>query len=254
MSRKEARSEIDFPMIMGSAYRNLLEAFKYILQFRIDIGQLKYQMVFIGFECLPMILILSSVGSMILSINTAFELNHHGGREVIGFLIATANLREILPVFISFAIGARCGTAITAEISTMKVTEQIDALKVLKTNPIYFLLSPKIVAGIILCPFLLAMAAIVSTFAAMIVANLSVGLEFEQFLDSAWKAMIKEDLWYPLIKAEIFIIYAILINVTMGLNCYGGAREVGLATTRATAWVMIGIIILDSIITPMMYG
>lgn len=238
---------------MGSAVKKSFTAFVFILQGKIDFGQLRKELIFIGYECLPMILALTAITSMIITINTAVELNNRGGRELVGSLIAVADLREILPLFIAFAIAARCGTAITAEIATMKVTEQIDALKMMRVDPLQYLMAPKLLAAILLSPFLVAIASFASIFAGVLVAKLAIGLEAVQFLDQAWKEISLKEYFYPLLKTVIFSVYAISMNVTYGLDCRGGAKDVGLATSQATATAMVGIIIIDGFLTPILY-
>lgn len=239
--------------LFGSAVLYFFSALKYIFSFKINIKQLVNNLVFLGYESLAMILILSAIATMILTLNTSIELNNQGGRELVGALIAIANLREIIPIFIAFAIAARCGTAFTAEISTMKVTEQIDVLRVLRIDPVYYLLAPVLLAVFLLSPFLLSITSITSIVAGMLVAKLSIGLECSEFLDSAWATLSLKEYYYPLIKTIIFSIYALTVNITMGLNCSGGAREVGMTTTRATALVIVGIIVIDGILTLILY-
>ncbi len=248
-----ASDKASFSEIAGSALLYLIKSFKYILKGEIQKEQFVSRLLFIGYESILMVVALCSLASMILTYNTAIELTKHGGRELVGALIAVADLREIIPIFIGFAIAARCGTALTAEISTMKVTEQIDVLRVLKIDPIYFLLAPTILAVILLAPLILAIALIISTFAGMMVAKLVINLEFAEFLESAWGVLGLKEYFYPLIKTEIFCIYALLINITMGLNCSGGAKEVGMTTTKATALVIVGIVILDGFLTPLLF-
>jgi phospholipid/cholesterol/gamma-HCH transport system permease protein len=237
----------------GYVTGNIVRAFAYILTNKIEGKEFKNQLVFIGYESLSMIIVLTAIASMILTVNTAIELTNHGGRELIGALISVADLREIIPIFIAFAIAARCGTATTAEIATMKVTDQIDVLRVIKVDPVYFLLVPRLLAAMLLSPLLLAIAAFVGMIAGMLVSKVAVNLEYTQFLDSAWKVVDLKEYFYPLIKTEIFAIYSIAVNVSMGLDCSGGAKEVGLATTKATAFVIVGIIVIDSILTPILY-
>jgi phospholipid/cholesterol/gamma-HCH transport system permease protein len=244
----------NFLELLGSALLHLKDSFFDILRLKIQKEQLVSRLKFIGIGSLPMILILSSLGTMILTVNTAIELSGRGGRDLIGALIALAALREIIPIFISFAISARCGTALTAEIATMKVTDQIDVLRVLKISPIYYLLTPSLVAVFLLSPFLLALSSVLSIFAGMITAKALVGISFNEFLDSAWRVVSMKEYFYPLIKTITFSLYALLLNISMGLNCTGGAKEVGLTTTRSTALVIVGIIILDGILTPILHG
>lgn len=249
----KSKLDFNFFVVFGLACKNLLEALKLIIKGQIEFDQFKRNLIFIGYECLPIIIALTCVSCMIMTLNTATELNNFGGRELIGPLVSVSNLREILPMFIAFAIAARCGTAMAAEISTMKVTEQIDALKVMNAGPIYFIVAPRLLATICIIPFLLAIASILSTYSGMLIAKLITNLEFEYFLETAWKAISIKEYTYPLIKTEIFSVFSILVNISLGLACRGGAREVGITTTTATAIVMIGIIVLDGILTPLLY-
>ncbi len=242
-----------FLLIQGSAVSKLLPALGFIFRAKIDLQQLRKQLVFIGYECLPMVIALTALASMILTVNIAVELNSRGGRELIGALIAVADLREILPLFTAFAVAARCGTAITAETASMKVTEQVDALRVFRVDPIYYLLAPRLLATFLLGPLLVAIALITSLAAGLFVAWASVGLEPVQFLEQAWRELTLKEYYYPLLKTEIFTLYAILTSVSYGLDCKGGAREVGIATTQATAMIMVAIIVLDGILTSILY-
>lgn len=245
--------QASFLELLGSAMLYLWKSFLYIFRGAIHKEQLVSRLVFLGYESILMVIALCALATMILTYNTGVELTHHGGRELVGALVAMADLREIIPIFIGFAIAARCGTALTAEISTMKVSEQIDVLRVLKIDPIYFLLSPTLFAVIVLAPLILAIAIITSLFSGMLVAKSAIGIEFTEFLESAWRYLGLKEYFYPLIKTEIFCIYSLLINITMGLNCAGGAKEVGEATTRATALVIVGIVVLDGFLTPLLF-
>lgn len=200
-----------------------------------------------------MVVLLTGIAAMILTLNTAIELTNHGGRELVGGLIAIANFREIVPIFIAFALSACCGTALTAEFSTMKVTEQIDVLRVFKIDPIYYLFAPTLLAVIILAPLLFGIASFATICAGMIVAKISVGLEFTEFLDSAWQSLTLKEFFYPIFKLELFCIFAVTLSMVMGLICEGGAKEVGITTTKATALVLVGIVIIDGIVTPLLY-
>lgn len=242
-----------FLNLIGLLAKNFYFSLLYLIKFRIQKREFIQQLIFIGYESLPMALVLSSLASMILTLNTALELNNHGGRELVGALTAISNQREILPLFVAFGIAARCGTSMTAEISTMKVTEQIDVLKVLRIDPLYYLLVPRILAVVLLMPFIIAIATLVNFLASMLVAKYSINIEFATFLDSAKKAIDLKEYFFPLIKAEIFGVYAVLMSVSMGLSVSGGAKEVGLTTTLSTAYVIVGIIILNSVITPVLY-
>lgn len=242
-----------FLEIVGNITPAFFKSLKMIANNRISVKETISKAALIGYESLPMIMILIAIGTSILTLNTSVELVKQGGRDLIGALIITANLREIVPIFIAFGIAARCGTSFTAEVSTMNVFEQIDVLKVLKIDPIYHILVPALFSVIILSPLLLSISSVVSVFTGMSVAKLAVNLEMSEFLESAWKVVTIKDYLYPLIKTEIFCVYAVLVNIVMGLMCEGGAREVGITTTKATAIVIMGVVLLDGLLTPLLY-
>jgi phospholipid/cholesterol/gamma-HCH transport system permease protein len=126
---------------LGLCFLNFYLSLKQIVTFRVEKTELVRQLVFIAYESLPMILVLTCVSSLIITVNTATELIKYGGRELIGAAITLSNLQEITPIFIAFAITARCGTAFTAEIATMKISDQLDALKIMKIDQLYYLMS-----------------------------------------------------------------------------------------------------------------
>lgn len=239
--------------IIGNIVPALIKSMQMIFQGRIPLKETLSRSSLIAYESLPMILILIIIGTSILTLNTSTELVKQGGRDLIGALIILANSREIVPIFIAFGIAARCGTAFTAEIATMKISDQIDVLKVLKVDPLYYLMVPALLSVIIFAPLLLGISTVVAMFTGMSVAKIAVDLEMSEFIDSAWKVVSLKDYFYPLLKTEIFCIYCVLINISMGLLCEGGAREVGMTTTKATALVVIGVIILDGILTSILY-
>ena len=112
---------------------------------------------------------------MIITVNTATELAKYGGRELIGAAITLSNLQEITPIFISFAIMARCGTAFTAEIATMKISDQINALKIMSDRSFILFTYTEITCNYFeVTPFILAISAFVSTVSGMIMANISI--------------------------------------------------------------------------------
>jgi phospholipid/cholesterol/gamma-HCH transport system permease protein len=238
---------------LGLCFLNFYLSLKQIVTFRVEKTELVRQLVFIAYESLPMILVLTCVSSLIITVNTATELIKYGGRELIGAAITLSNLQEITPIFIAFAITARCGTAFTAEIATMKISDQLDALKIMKIDQLYYLMTPKLFAIILLTPFVLAISALVSMVSGMLMANYAIKLEYFEFLDSAWRYASLKEYFYPLIKAEIFNIYTVVVCVTCALTAGDSSKDVGIATSRASTAVLIGVVIINGFLTPIMY-
>jgi phospholipid/cholesterol/gamma-HCH transport system permease protein len=234
---------------IGFCIYNFLESIKQIFSNRIENTQFVKEAVFIAYESLPMILVLTAVSSMIITVNTATELVRYGGRELIGGAVSISNLQEITPIFIAFALAARCGTAITAEIATMKVTEQLNALYIFRIDRLYYLLTPKILAALLLSPFIYMMSCIVSLLAGMIMCYFLVDLEFYEFLESAWKFTKLHEFYKPLLKTEIFTMYTIVVCVSLALRCENNSKAVGLVTSFASTLSIIGVVIINGFLT-----
>ena len=148
---------------------------------------------------------------------------------------------------------ARCGTAYTAEIASMKISDQINALQIMKVDPLYYLLTPRLLAIILITPFILAISAFCSTIAGMLMANISIKLEYVEFLDSAWRYATMKEYLYPLVKTIIFNVFMVIVVVSTALSCGKSSKDVGLATSRASTMVIIGVVVLNGFLTPILY-
>jgi phospholipid/cholesterol/gamma-HCH transport system permease protein len=136
----------------------------------------------------------------------------------------------------------------------MKVTEQIDALKILKVDPAYYLILPRIVAGMLMVPLVTILAEFIGVLGGMIVAKIVVNLHFNRFIDSVWRLTTTYDIRMSLVKAMVFGLLITIICTTIGLLTKGGAKEVGKATTRAAIWTASAVILADYILTWIFYG
>jgi phospholipid/cholesterol/gamma-HCH transport system permease protein len=211
------------------------------------------QAAIIGFDSAPIALIISLVSGAVLTLQVAQQFILNGADSYIGGLVSVAIIREMAPLFASLAIGARAGTAITAEIANMKVTEQIDALRVLRVDPVYYLVVPRIVAAIIMLPLVTIIADVVGVLGGMIVAKVIVNLHFNRYLQSAWRFTDTYDIQVSLAKAMCFGLLIAITCTTIGLLTQGGAKEVGKSTTKAAIWTATAIIIADYITTWIFY-
>jgi phospholipid/cholesterol/gamma-HCH transport system permease protein len=158
------------------------------------------------------------------------------------------------PIFTAMAVGARSGTAMAAEIANMAVTQQLDALHIMRINPIRYLLAPRLLACILCMPLITMLSEAVGIVGGMLTAWWSARIHFHMFLDSVWLNLEPYDIEVSLLKAVIFGVLLAGITVTVGLNTRGGARHVGLAATYATVWSTITIIIADFFLTWMFFG
>ena len=200
-----------------------------------------------------MVILMTTFSGMVIALETADWLQKYGARDAVGALLCYSSITEIAPVFVSFAIGAQAGTAITAELAHMQITEQISAMRLSKVNPINYLVCPRLVAMIYSLPVAVIIGAFFSILGAMFVANHLANIEPLIFLDSVWRALKVRDIFYALIKAFVLANYLIAIHTAFGLGTRGGAKEVGAMTSLSTIWATVGIICIDAALGYLMY-
>ena len=238
---------------LGLSIILLLKSYLGIFSFKIPPKQILEEIVMIGFNTLPMVILITSFSGMVISLETANWLEKYGGRESIGALICITSIVEIAPVFVSFAIGAQAGTAITAELGHMQITEQISAMRLSKVNPINHLVATKLTAAIYSLPLAIIIGAFFSILGGMLVAHLQAHIEYSIFIDSVWRGMKLKDIFYSLIKGIILANYLIAIHTAFGLGTRGGAKEVGQMTSLSTIWLASGIVCIDAFLDYFMY-
>lgn len=238
---------------IGHCTQNLLKSLSFLAKGQISLKNTLIQSAIIGFDSAPIAIIISLVSGSVLTLQIAKQFIQNGADAYIGGLVGVAIIREMAPLFASLAIGARAGTAIAAEIANMKVTEQVDALRLLRVDPIYYLVLPRILAGAIMIPLTTILAMFLGIVGGMIVARITVGLHFNRFINSVWLYTEMSDIYTSLLKAMVFGILITLICATIGLLTKGGAKEVGRATTKAAIWTATAVIIADYLLTWIFY-
>jgi phospholipid/cholesterol/gamma-HCH transport system permease protein len=239
---------------IGLCVINLYKALKCIFQGKISIKNTISQAAIIGYDSLPIALTISMVAGAVLSLQVAQQFVLTGADSYIGGLVSIAITREMAPIFAALAIGARAGTAMTAEIGNMSVTEQIDALKTLKVDPIAYLLVPRLLAGAVVVPLVTIIAEFIGILGGMFVAQSTVELHPYRYIKSVWLYSDTYDIQVSLVKSAVFGILITLICVTHGLQTRGGAREVGLSTTKAAIWTAIAIPLFDLLLSWMFFA
>jgi len=239
--------------LLGECSINLKKALFFIFQGKISLKNTIIQSAILGFDSAPIALIISMVSGAVLTLQVSKQFILNGADSYIGGLVAVSIIREMAPLFVALAVGARAGTAIAAEIATMKVTEQIDALKLLKVDPIYYLVVPRLIAATLMIPLITILAEFLGIVGGMIVAKATVNLHFNRFIESVWQYSKIYDIKVSLVKAMIFGLLIAIICTTIGLLTKGGAKEVGRSTTRAAIWLAAILIISDYLLTWIFY-
>ena len=215
---------------------------------RLRLRQLVEQMDEVGVRSLLIVLLTVSSAGIVLSLYTAKELATRGAGHFVGWLLAYTIVRELGPMVTAIVVAARIGAAFAAELGTMKVTEQIDALRSLAVDPIAYLVVPRMLACIIMMPALTMLADIAGTLSGMIIAS-AVGVHPNIFLDSIRSFLTVTDLLIGLIKSVPFGILIAIVSCHQGLETTGGAMGVGRATTDAVVLSLIFVYVADVVMS-----
>jgi phospholipid/cholesterol/gamma-HCH transport system permease protein len=239
---------------VGQVSANLAQSFQYIFKRQVNLAATFQQIALIGFDSIPIALIISFIAGSVLALHAAEKFAMTGANAYVGSLVAIAMVREMAPIFTALAMGARAGTAISAEIANMNVTNQIDALKIMHINPIRYLMVPRVLACVISLPLITILSEGVGIIGGMYTSRYSAQIHPSMFLDSVHQGLKWHDIEVSLIKALIFGLILAGVSVTTGLNTRGGAKNVGLATTQATVWTAICVLIADFFLTWIFFG
>ena len=231
--------------MLGKITINGLELIKCILRREINFRELVEQCYRFGITSLPITLSIVGMTSVIVTSQVALEMVKQGGGNFIGLLVTMLIVREVGVIMSGFAIISMIGSSLASELATMRVTEQIDALKVLKVNPIRYLFVPRVLAGMIMMPPVVVVASLVGVLTGAVTANLSSGLGYKAFFDSMWLGIYMKDLSVCLLKAVCFGGTIALVSCSCGYFAKGGAKGVGEATTKAVVWSFVAIVIWD---------
>jgi phospholipid/cholesterol/gamma-HCH transport system permease protein len=203
----------------------------------------------IGVSSMSIVAITSLFIGMVLALQTAYSLEEFGGALFIGKVVSLSLVRELAPVLMSLMVGGRVGAGITAEIGTMKVTEQIDALRALATNPVRKLVVPKVIATTVTLPLLTVLANFIGILGGLIIAVGSLHLTANFYIRSVVETVKYNDLASGIGKTFFFGFAIGLIACFNGLRTSGGADGVGRSTTATVVTASITVLIMDFFLT-----
>ncbi|AHJ27006.1 MlaE family lipid ABC transporter permease subunit [Nodularia spumigena CS-584] len=213
----------------------------HLLQGKTYYRKILQHMVTAGPASVSPVILVSGFAGMIFTIQTARELVRFGALDAVGGAFALAFCRELAPLLTASIIAGQVGSAFAAEIGAMRVTEQIDALYMLKTNPIDYLVLPRVIACILMMPIMMVFALIVGISGGVFAASQFYNVDPEAFLESVRSFLQLSDLFMVLVKGLIFGAIVAINGCSWGLTTKGGAKEVGESATTAvvTTWVLI---------------
>lgn len=211
------------------------------------------QMYKIGVASLPLVTLTSLFTGMVLALQSAYQLQIFSAVQFTSDLVSLSVVRELGPVLTAMVVAGRVGASIAAEIGTMKVTEQIDALQSLATDPIRYLVVPRYVAAFIMLFIVTIYANVIGVFGGYVVAILKLGISSHQYITRAIDILVLKDLYTGFIKAIVFGVVISMVGCYHGFEAKGGAEGVGNATTKAVVTSMISIIAFDCFFTGLFY-
>lgn len=212
-------------------------------------AQLLAAMDFIGVKSIFIVALTGIFSGMVLALQTVNSLRTFGAESVVGAVVTISMMRELSPVFASLMITARAGSAMAAELGNMRITEQIDALTTMGVNPVQYLLSPRLVATVLMAPLLCILFTCVGMVGAWIVAVQWLGVDPGVFVSNIEKNVKLNDFSMGIIKSTVFGFLIAAIACSRGYSAAGGARGVGIATTKAVVESAVALLITNYIIT-----
>lgn len=226
-----------------------LKSFRSLFTTRFEPQAFLYQIESLGVKSLGIGAATSVFVGIVMAIQFAFSLEKFGARDSVGRIVGLSESRELAPALTALVVGSRIAAGITAEIGSMSVTEQLDAIRALGADPIRKLVVPRMLAGIIVIPLITCFALVLGIASAMVVSSISFGIPMPFFLSTAVDSISMQDFMSGLGKTPFFGFLIAILGCYFGLKTSGGTEGVGQATTTSVVVVSITLLVADSILT-----
>jgi phospholipid/cholesterol/gamma-HCH transport system permease protein len=232
----------DFYVLSGRALRNLFRGPHYI-------DDIVIQMDVIGVGSLPIVLLIGFFSGFVITMQMSRALQQYGATGQVGQIVAITLVRELGPVLTALLVAGRNASGIASELGSMKVTEQIDAMRALGTDPIQKLVTPRMIATCIMLPLLTVIADFVGLIGGFVIAYFQIGLTASQYWTNSYQFLEFNDVVQGLLKPFVFAFIISLVGCFYGLRTTGGTQGVGLATTKAVVAASVWVFVVTSLIT-----
>jgi len=232
----------EFYLLTGRALRNIFRAPHYT-------DDIALQMDNIGVGSLPIVALTGFFSGAVMTLQMSRALATYGQVGKTGTLVSLTLAREMGPVLTAIMVAGRNSSGMASELGSMKVTEQIDAMRALGTDPVQKLVTPRLIATCAMLPLLVVIADFVGMFGGFIIANFFLTLTPRQYWSSVWRALEWNDVVQGLLKPLIFAVVVSMIGCFYGLRTTGGTQGVGRSTTQAVVVAIVLIFVLDLLIT-----
>jgi phospholipid/cholesterol/gamma-HCH transport system permease protein len=239
---------------LGKLAEMLAKTVYYVARLAIDWRLTFFQMSSMGINSIPIVFLVVSFTGMIMSLQITQQAAKFGTTQYIGGAIAYVMVRELAPVLTAVAMAGRVGSSIASELASMKVSEQIDALRALATNPIQYLVVPRMLALVVMIPAIAVMASLAGVLSAFFVANSVFHVEWPVFISFIPRLLDPGDITAAIIKSAVFAVTISLIGCVEGMHAEGGAQGVGRATTNSVVISIVSIFGLNYILSMLLFS
>jgi phospholipid/cholesterol/gamma-HCH transport system permease protein len=219
----------------------------------LKISQVFRQIIRIGVQALPMAALTAFSVGFTLAMQGAEQLGRLGADDYVPDLVGLTLLRELGPMIIAVIVIGRSGSAVTAELGTMKVSEEIEALEVMAIDPVRFLVVPRFIAMLIMLPVLTVFGNYIGMFGGWVISHFVLDMNTAQYILRLLERAETWDLYSGLIKSFVFAWIIITIACHTGLNVEGGAEGVGLSTTKSVVYSLLAMLIANALLTAMFF-
>ncbi len=243
------KAVMDFISFSGTMAITSFMILKLLFKGKFEIRSTIHQIYIVGLKSLPLATITGLFIGMVITIQFAYGLKNYGALDKVPALVSLAMVRELGPAFIALLVGGKIGSGFAAELGSMKVTEQIDAIRALGGNPIQQLMIPRILAVILILPLLTIWADIVSILGGSIVSLIEYNIDPATFFKLVRKAVKNREIIHSIIKSIVFAYLIALIGSSKGFNAGYGTKAVGKATTDTVQISFIFILITNFFIS-----
>ncbi len=248
------RGTIGFLDYAGGVATLAGEAGSVIARLRIRIGETFAQAYFLGVQSTAIVLLTSLFTGMVISLESANQAKSYGVSSLVGGAVAYVSSRELGPMLTAVVVAGRAGAAIAAELGSMVVTEQIEALEALGLSPVQMLVVPRLIALVLMLPLLTIFADVIAILGGMYLAHNTANISYGEFIQSVREFSAFEDYVKGMVKAVFFGILIAVICCYQGLRVRGGAAGVGQATTGAVVTSIILVFAMNFVLSLILFG
>ena len=238
---------------LGRFFQMLGSAASWLIRPPYDVAELFRQMVRVGVDSIPVVFLTTLFTGMVLALQTFNGFKRFHAESLVGSVVALSLTRELAPVLTALMVTGRVGSAMAAELGTMRVTEQIDALTALGTEPVQYLVVPRVTASVLMLPLLVILGDFVGMYGGYLVAVQLLGANPITYIDNSFQFLEISDVTSGIIKAAVFGLIFSLLACVRGYYTEGGAEGVGRATTRAVVSGSLSVLFADFFLTKLLF-